>query len=385
MFQTSGADPVILKVRTLAENAGFPTLTPLQSRLLPQIAAGITPLTDTSGEKGKKLTLLLSALIKLEQKPKSQALIITADGIDAGKLGSLTDRLLHRQNQPFSFTVLDSRHSPRREAERLRRKPDIIIGTSRHIIDHLRRRDLGLGKISLAGIYASAPGHPEEFHQDLQFIFSKLPPQVQTLGLLPDPAELGPLEGILKKSQNLPVSQNVKEETKPMSKDPDRHSVNEEAIKDALDTMLDEIRSVQDPHELDIYKKLIKKKIPLTLRSYVGAFLLKKRMEGSNQGSNHRSVAPRNNREEGNGHIDQDGFTTLFFSIGKNRRVYPKDLSRLLFTAAKLSHEDVGAIRIMDSYSFIEIKNSHTDDVIEVLNNSEFRGRRLTVNYARKK
>lgn len=381
MFQTSGADPGILKVRTLAKNAGFPTLTPLQSRLLPQIAAGLSPVTDTSGEKGKKLAMLLSVLIRLEQKPKSQALIITAGNDDAGKLGSLSARLLNRQDRPSHFTVLDSRRGPRREAERLRRKPDIIIGTSRQIIDHIRRRDLGLGKISLAGIYASEPGHPEEFHQDLQFIFSKLPPQVQTLCLLPALTGLGPMEEFLKKSQNLTVSQNVKEETTPMSKKPDRHSVNEEVIKDALDTMLDEIRSVQDPHELDIYKKLIKKKVPLTLRSYVGAYLLKKRMEGSNQGS----VEPRKNREEGNGHIDQDGFTTLFFSIGKNRRVYPKDLSRLLFTAAKLSNEDVGAIRIMDSYSFIEIKNSHTDEVIEVLNNSEFRGRRLTVNYARKK
>ena len=381
MFQTSGSDPGMQKVRNLAKNAGFSTLTPLQSRLLPQIAAGLSPVTDISGDKGKKLALVLSALYKLEQQPRSQALIITTSPGDAGKLGSLSARILSRQRPSIHFTVLDSRREPRKIAENLRRKPDIIIGTSSLIIDHIRRRDLSLGNISLTGIYSSEPGHPEEFHQDLQFIFSKLSPPVQTLCLLPTLKGLGPLEGILKKSQNLSVSQSVKEETNIMSKKTDRHSVNEEAIKNALDAMLEEIRSVQDPHELDIYKKLIKKKVPLTLRSYVGAYLLKQRMEGSKPGDS----APRKNREEVNGHVDQEGFTTLFFSIGKNRRVYPKDLSRLLFTAAKLSPEDVGAIRIMDSYSFIEIKNSHTDEVIEVLNNSEFRGRRLTVNYARKK
>ena len=162
MFQTSGTDPGIQKVETLAKTAGFPTLTPLQSRLLPQIAANLSPVVDTTGEKGKKLALILSALLNLEQKPKSQALIITAGPEDAGKLGSLSARLLSRQNLPYHFMVLDSRGEPRREAETLRRRPDIIIGTSSRIIDHIRRRDLSPGRITFTAVYSSVPGHPED-------------------------------------------------------------------------------------------------------------------------------------------------------------------------------------------------------------------------------
>ena len=157
-----------------------------------------------------------------------------------------------------------------------------------------------------------------------------------------------------------------------------------EAVKEALNTILKNIRSAEDPHEMDIFKKLIKKSVPLTMRSYVGAYLLKQMMERGGQ----KSYQPRRSSSlqgEPRNNESREGFTTLFFSIGKNRRVYPKDLSRLLSTATSLPPEDIGTIRILDSYSFIEIRDKQAGGVIETLNGSEFRGRKLTVNYARKR
>jgi hypothetical protein len=45
----------------------------------------------------------------------------------------------------------------------------------------------------------------------------------------------------------------------------------------------------------------------------------------------------------------------------------------------------IGDIKILDSYSFLEIEESVADEAIAKLDGENFRGRRLTVNHAKKK
>lgn len=53
--------------------------------------------------------------------------------------------------------------------------------------------------------------------------------------------------------------------------------------------------------------------------------------------------------------------------------------------ACKLDRERIGRIRNQENYSFVELFKEDVDDVIAILNGYNFRGRNLTVSYARKK
>ncbi|HUV07362.1 MAG TPA: DbpA RNA binding domain-containing protein, partial [Spirochaetia bacterium] len=78
-------------------------------------------------------------------------------------------------------------------------------------------------------------------------------------------------------------------------------------------------------------------------------------------------------------------FTTLFVSIGKNRRVYPKDLTELFMNNLNLKRSDIGEIKIFDNYAFVDVSLDYATDAISKLTGTSFRGRRITVNRARKK
>ena len=79
------------------------------------------------------------------------------------------------------------------------------------------------------------------------------------------------------------------------------------------------------------------------------------------------------------------GMESLYMSIGKNRRVFPRDIIGMILDKTDLSREDIGSIKILDNYSFVDINPSKADAVIQALNSMEYRGRTLTVNHAKKK
>ncbi len=67
-----------------------------------------------------------------------------------------------------------------------------------------------------------------------------------------------------------------------------------------------------------------------------------------------------------------------------NRRVYPSDLIQLISKAAEIEKESIGNIKILDNYSFVNIAGNVADKVVGALDTTEYRGRKLTVNFARK-
>ena len=44
----------------------------------------------------------------------------------------------------------------------------------------------------------------------------------------------------------------------------------------------------------------------------------------------------------------------------------------------------IGNIKILDNYAFVNVDEKEADNVISILDNSEYRGRKLTVNFAKK-
>jgi hypothetical protein len=134
----------------------------------------------------------------------------------------------------------------------------------------------------------------------------------------------------------------------------------------AIDALLVKVKEENDPDDLKLYKKIFKKTVPLHLRSWTIAYLLK------------QTVEPKSRKKLTNG-------TTLFVSVGKNRRVYPRDLIQLLVGTGKIDRDEVGEIKVLDSYSFITVKENSAAKAIDNLDGINYRGRSLVVNFAKKK
>jgi hypothetical protein len=75
----------------------------------------------------------------------------------------------------------------------------------------------------------------------------------------------------------------------------------------------------------------------------------------------------------------------LFISVGRKRRLYHKDLLSFILSKTPASREDIGLIRILDNYSFVQVRDARAQEIIEKLNGIKYRGRTLSVNYAKPK
>ncbi len=138
------------------------------------------------------------------------------------------------------------------------------------------------------------------------------------------------------------------------------------SLKVVVDELQRRLREDEDPVEMEEYRKAFKKLVPLFMRSYLAGYLLR---QMAAKGGIRRRMST----------------TTLFLSIGKNRRVYPRDLVQLLFAAGQVTKADIGDIKILDNYSFVEIEEKAAPQVISRLDGIQYRGRHLTVNFAKKR
>jgi hypothetical protein len=163
-----------------------------------------------------------------------------------------------------------------------------------------------------------------------------------------------------------------------------------EKTKKLLSLVLEKIKTEVDIRTLDEYQKLFKKETTLFNRSLASAYLLmlcdqgktirlkdyRKRPVPSETDEDTRSDAQRYT-------LSENESTRLFFSVGRSRRVFPREILGIINTKTAVPREDIGVIRILDNYSFVQVRNSAAEKIIEALNGMNFRGRPLTVNYAR--
>lgn len=216
-------------------------------------------------------------------------------------------------------------------------------------------------------------------------------------------------------------------------------SIDEEQVATFLKDAVARVKSEEDPEVLNELKKIYKQNVPFTLRMYVAAYLVKQSRGGfarfgGRRGRDDFRSADRDNRRDSrredrdtrdsrrndrdNRHddrrtdrtpraervagaersagaeqhehlprvqIDPALATTIFVGIGRNRRVYPRDLVGLLVSVASLDRERIGDIRVLANYSFIQLFTEDADKAINALNGYDYRGRKLSVSYSRQK
>ena len=167
-----------------------------------------------------------------------------------------------------------------------------------------------------------------------------------------------------------------------------------EKTRKKINLMLEKIKTEADPQLLNEYRALFKKEVSFFRRSWAAAYLLMLSDQGQgnagrfdrNRDRRPRDESPRNEAprsEPPRQPLPEEESRRLFISIGRNRRVFPREILGLINAKIEISRDDIGAIRILDNYSFVQVRTSVADEIIEALNGKPFRGRTLTVNYAR--
>ncbi len=194
--------------------------------------------------------------------------------------------------------------------------------------------------------------------------------------------------------------------------------IDEEKAAEFLENAVDRIMTEEDIDTLVELGKIFKKYVPLTRRKYVIALLLKESLKHFHSfgrgGRMGRNGTNRNNREYKNDYkneykndyrqsaesaeteteerprhprveIDPDKATSIFVSIGKNRRVYPRDLVGLIVAVGGIDRERIGDIKVLANYSFVQLYTEDCQTVIDKLNGYNYRGRSLAVSFSRQK
>jgi hypothetical protein len=180
--------------------------------------------------------------------------------------------------------------------------------------------------------------------------------------------------------------------------------MNEEGIRKRIRTLLEAIQNEADPALLNRCRSIFRQEVSFFHRSYMAAYLLllaegenttvsavkgrglesrrdrkgeaRERTLGKARGKDQHPVEPTR-------FLSEEESVRLFVSIGRNRKVFPREILALINANTEISKDDIGVIRILDNYSFIQVRSAVADALIQGLNGRNFRGRTLTVNYAR--
>jgi len=188
-----------------------------------------------------------------------------------------------------------------------------------------------------------------------------------------------------------------------------------EKAKRNLEGILEKFNTDTDIALLHEYHKLYKKEVSLFKRSWAAAWLFMyydkretpspRSAGGPNPVDSLRPAdslrtAEKQLKEKGNKEnnseikktsataeifLPEEESKMLFISIGKNRRLFPREVITLIMSKSSTAREDIGVIRILDNYSFVQVRDTKADEIIDSLTGLKFRGRTLTVNYAKPK
>ncbi len=188
-----------------------------------------------------------------------------------------------------------------------------------------------------------------------------------------------------------------------MENDNKSNASEEDLLIGTIQVLAGKTKADPNPEELEQLKRLIKKNVPFTLRSYFMAYLLREMLNANSPKtrtsapqrttkakpapksapaeSKKQERAPQNKREE---KPLPEGARTLYLNIGKMKRLYAKELSLLLQKELEITRDDIFSLRIHDKYSFISMTEENCEKAIAKLNGMDIKGRTAAVSYSNK-
>ena len=165
-------------------------------------------------------------------------------------------------------------------------------------------------------------------------------------------------------------------------------NIDKEKVTKTIAVLMDEINAEADSPLYREYFNLFRKEISLFNRTKTGAYLLMLLDQGKPLNLNRKDYSRRKENESSSKEnnlysLTKENSVRLFFSVGKNKKIYPYEILGLICSKTGLPKDDVGAIRILVNYTFVQVRDTSAEKIVQNLNGIVFKGKTLTVNYAK--
>ncbi|MFW6312833.1 MAG: DbpA RNA binding domain-containing protein [Spirochaetota bacterium] len=346
-------------------------------------------IAEVSSEADRSRSISLAAVARLRgNQPHTQSLVVTAEGDSIPRLAKSIETRLGTA-AVGTLLALRPDSDARREENRIAARPDIIVTTPTRLIDHIRRDSVDLSGVSTVAIDVPAGENIEQFSADLHFIYTKLGRRPVTVALVSDLGqEFDLLEDLLRRPTTVPDSGWATPESPLVPSSPQERTMQDlpfdpEKLKNLISDITHAIHHDEDPIELKKFRRYVRKYTNVFNRGYILAYLLKQSMDGG------ESRAPRRKQpsaqKQSSDRQSSPDKQSVFVSIGRSKRVRSRDLITFFTSSGALGEGDIGQVKVLDNYSFVEVAADKAQAAIEELNGQELRGRKLTVNFARRK
>lgn len=170
----------------------------------------------------------------------------------------------------------------------------------------------------------------------------------------------------------------------------------DEELVEKIQALVSAIRADSNPEELDRIKKLIKKNVPFSLRSYFSAYLLRASLQAPARKEKEvrKPRVVREERTETPAQKPQEqkkprrelppDARTLYINLGKKGRVFARELVGLLTEDGSITKDDIYLIRLHDTYSFISMNEENCAKAITALQGRDYNGRTIQINISNK-
>ena len=155
-------------------------MTPIQSKAIPVTLEGKDVIGSAQTGTGKTIAFLIPVLEKILRSEQEQALILTPTRELAAQVQAVTEDLLLKV-KTINSVLLIGGVPIFKQMQKLKKNPNIIIGTPGRINDLIKRKKLNLRKVSMLVIDESDRMLDMGFSIQLDQIIGFLPKEKQTL------------------------------------------------------------------------------------------------------------------------------------------------------------------------------------------------------------
>lgn len=168
--------------------------------------------------------------------------------------------------------------------------------------------------------------------------------------------------------------------------------------------VIDDIEKVEvDEEEIapflpEVYRKfdmmekedLIKRMVSMEFNTFLNYYknapeIIQPSEKGERRGDKSEGFGEKRSRGERRGRggersrTAEPGYTRLFINLGKKDGINPKVFMGFINRVAQGAHIDLGRIDLMQNFSFFEVPEQQTKKVLNVLNGTDFDGRKVNV------
>ena len=80
---------------------------------------------------------------------------------------------------------------------------------------------------------------------------------------------------------------------------------------------------------------------------------------------------------------ESDKYIEMYINIGRDKKVFPKDLVEFIVSSMKVNPEQIKEIKIHDKFSFFKLPADLSNKAIFLLSVKKFRDKKIVVNYSK--